>query len=109
VGCGGCGHAARYEQAVKTNGAEPPRTLPDGAVRFPSPVNASGVDGFEQDPVDLTVLRPMHKPCKHRLTQALLKQDGSAGVLCMCLGPGSLRQGQGCSVADCSSCDVREP
>jgi hypothetical protein len=104
----GCCRKNRRLQNTKTKFKRPPKTLEGGAIKFGSPPKEN-ISGFTADLGDPTILRPEHPSCKFLMSQALLNQDGSASVLCLCMNPDSAHHGKFPAPNDCKDCPLRLP
>lgn len=109
MGCGGCtGNQTVRNQKLRQKFKRPPETLPNGAIKLSQRPRMEGLVGFTLDTADPTILRPDHLPCKHFLSQAMLEQDGSLSIMCLCMQSDCHLFGEGPLPSDCSTCEFRE-
>lgn len=84
-----------------------PLVDPDGTIRYAE--RAPDVIGYERDPEDETIIRPVIKaPCSYRTSGMLLDRDGSFQMNHVCGKSDCPLRWKKVSLQDCNECDYRE-
>lgn len=100
-GCYGTFHVTKTKARVDGT----PKVLPDGSLLYPK--IAPTLAGFKRDAHNPQRLVPTHLPCKARMCQFFMAQDGSYEIWIKCNMPGHPLRMKTVSPGDCQSCPVR--
>lgn len=107
MGCGGCGRNAEDVNIGLTPEPGQPLLDPDGTIRYAE--RAPDIIGYERDPDDETITRPVIKaPCSFRTSGILLNKDGNHTMNHVCGKSGCPLRWQKITLEDCQKCDHRE-